>query len=98
MSQLLEKQSEDLKTKPPSRVNVIFHNDDFTDINFVIEVLVDIFKKDTEAAITITLAIHEKGIAIVGQYAKDIAETRQHLCTKYARQEGFPLRVTIEPT
>lgn len=85
-----------LKIKEPSMYRVIFLNDDFTPIEFVIELLVQIFKHSMETAKEITLKVHEEGSGVVGTYAYEIAEQKQKEAITASRNFGFPLRVVIE--
>ena len=80
----------------PDLYKVIMWNDDYTTMDFVVEILADIFNKSYEEAIEIMLAIHEKGKGICGRYTYEIAETKVHQATKRARANEFPLRVTME--
>lgn len=82
--------------KEPSRYNVIMHNDDKTTMDFVVMVLQRIFHKSADDAETVMLKIHNEGAAVVGTYYKDIAETKVRLTHSLARQNGFPLLLTIE--
>jgi len=84
------------KSKPPSMYKVIFHNDDFTPMDFVIKVLMTIFSKDLEEANALMLRIHVKGKGIAGVYSKEIAETMKKETIDAARLNGYPLRVTTE--
>jgi ATP-dependent Clp protease adaptor protein ClpS len=87
-----------LGLRVPNLWNVKILNDDFTPIDFVIEVLMYIFKKDESEAIDMTLRVHEDGAAIVGTYTKDIAMTKCDKATKLAESEGHPLRLVPEPS
>jgi len=80
----------------PEFYKVIMWNDDYTTMDFVVEILADIFNKSYEEAIEIMLAIHEKGKGVCGRYTYEIAETKVHQATKRARANEFPLRVTME--
>jgi ATP-dependent Clp protease adaptor protein ClpS len=81
----------------PNLWNVKILNDDFTPIDFVIEVLTTIFNKSEDDAVAMTLLVHENGEAIVGTYTKDIAVTKCSRATKLADNEGHPLRLVPEP-
>ena len=81
----------------PRRYKVILHNDDFTTMDFVVRLLVTIFKKSEAEAETLMLQVHHAGEAVVGIYSYDIAITKVHEATEMARQEGFPLRITYTP-
>lgn len=85
-----------IKVREPKRYNVIMHNDDFTTMEFVVEILIDIFHKDTVTAEEIMLTVHKKGRAVVGSYSYDIAGTRIKEAMSRARAEGFPFRMTME--
>lgn len=72
------------------------HNDDFTSMEFVVEILIDIFKKDTLEAERLMLMVHESGKAVVGTYPYDIAATKVNNALARAKAEGFPFRMTLE--
>lgn len=83
--------------KPPPLYQVIMLNDDFTTMDFVIDVLVGVFKKSAEEAERIMLTIHYQGRGICGIYPKDVALTRILQVHQYAQQEQHPLKCIIEP-
>ena len=80
----------------PKRYRVIMHNDDFTTMDFVVDVLMDIFRKDRTEAIRLMRLVHECGKASVGSYPYDIAVTKIQAATTRAKEEGFPFRLTVE--
>lgn len=80
---------------PPER-NVVFYNDDFTTMDFVIDVLISIFNKSQTEAEALMMSVHDNGSAIVGTYTFDIAVSRKNLAVQVARKNGFPLRVEVE--
>ena len=82
--------------KPPKKYTVFLHNDDFTTQEFVVELLITVFHKSEEEAMTLMLTVHHSDKAAVGTYSYDIAATRVATATRMAREEGFPLRVTME--
>ena len=84
------------KTKEPKRYNVIMLNDDFTTMDFVVAILIDIFHKDQLTAETLMLEVHKKGKAVVGTYSYDVAVTKTRTAMKRARDEGFPFRMLVE--
>ncbi|MBE5859593.1 MAG: ATP-dependent Clp protease adaptor ClpS [Butyrivibrio sp.] len=84
------------KIKEPRQFNVVMHNDDFTTMEFVVEVLVDIFHKDEVTAQAIMLNVHKKGKAVVGKYPYDIAVTKVTSALNRAKREGYPFRMTVE--
>ena len=82
----------------PKEFNVIFHNDDFTTMEFVIFLLINIFHKDDTEAQILMLKVHHEGRAIVGRYSYDVAMSKTLQATNLARENGFPLRITVTPT
>ena len=84
------------RIKEPKQYNVIMLNDDFTTMEFVLEVLVSIFHKDELSAQSIMMKVHRNGMAVVGKYPYDIASTRVRRALERANAEGFPFRMTIE--
>ena len=87
---------EKVKTKKPSLYKVLMLNDDYTPMEFVIEVLEKYFGKGTEEATQIMLHVHQKGIGICGVYTYDIAETKAVQVTNYARKYEHPLQLQLE--
>ena len=85
------------KTKKPKKYKVLFHNDDYTTMEFVVEVLKYVFRKTPQEAQTIMRFVHEKGYGVAGVYTYSIAETKVTMSLELARQEGHPLMVTMEP-
>jgi ATP-dependent Clp protease adaptor protein ClpS len=86
----------DVEIRAPRRYRVLLHNDDYTTMEFVVEVLVTIFRKSLEEATAIMLAVHEQGLAVCGVYTEEIAETRISQVHGKAREAGFPLRCSME--
>lgn len=84
------------KIKKPSFYRVIMHNDDYTTMEFVVEVLVSIFEKEINDATKIMLDVHQRGHGNCGIYPRDIAETKIDQVHKKARQAGYPLRCSME--
>jgi ATP-dependent Clp protease adaptor protein ClpS len=91
---LLEKLPD--KIKPPKLYNVLLFNDDFTTMEFVIEVLQKFFTIEHERAVKTMLKVHKDGSAICGIYPKDIAETKASQVTSFAKQHQHPLRCETE--
>lgn len=83
-------------TKSPRLYKVKLLNDDYTTMEFVIEVLQVFFAMGTEQAMQVMLKVHNEGSAICGVYPKDIAETKVQQVTGYATQHGHPLRCQME--
>lgn len=84
------------KIHSPGQYSVIFHNDDFTPMDFVISLLMNIFFKNLKEATTLMLKVHHEGKAIVGSYSYDIAHTKAFTATNISREKGFPLRITVQ--
>ncbi|MBO4317851.1 MAG: ATP-dependent Clp protease adaptor ClpS [Mailhella sp.] len=87
---------EAVELREPKLYKVFLHNDDFTTMDFVIEILIDIFRKDAEEAAAIMMHVHEKGVGLCGIYPREIAEYRVEQTTTRAREAGFPLLCTME--
>ena len=83
-------------TKPPRMYKVILFNDDYTTMEFVIEVLQRFFDINRERALHIMLKVHNEGSAICGIYSRDVAETKVTQVAKFAKQHGHPLRCIME--
>lgn len=80
----------------PSMYKVLLHNDDYTTMEFVVEILMLIFSKSPEDAVRIMLNVHHKGIGICGVYTYEVSETKMNSVHAMARQHGFPLKCTME--
>ena len=80
----------------PSRYNVIFLNDDSTPMEWVIELLVNIFKHTHSSAENLTMEIHTNGSAVVGTYSYEIAEQKTIESTQSSREHGFALQIKLE--
>ena len=85
-----------LELEEPQMFKVLLHNDDYTSMDFVVEVLVGIFHKTHAQAEQIMLQIHEKDKAICGVYSFEIAQTKAEQVKQRAKQNEFPLLATIE--
>ena len=81
----------------PHQYKVLFHNDDFTTMEFVTDVLRRVFNKAADEAVVLMMKVHREGQAIVGVYSYDEAMTKAGMAISMARSEGFPLKVTCEP-
>ncbi len=84
------------KNEYPPRFKVILHNDDYTTMEFVVEILVNVFRKSLEKATQIMLNIHNKGKAVCGIYPREIAETKVETVHHLSSSRGFPLKSTME--
>ncbi|MDH5465139.1 MAG: ATP-dependent Clp protease adaptor ClpS [Thiovulaceae bacterium] len=86
----------DLDVMTPKEYHVFLLNDDYTSMDFVIDILINIFHKSYQESEAIMLAIHEKGQGLCGTYSHEIAETKVTQVTKLAKENGFPLKATME--
>ncbi|MFZ5502063.1 MAG: ATP-dependent Clp protease adapter ClpS [Pseudomonadota bacterium] len=84
------------KTKPPRMYKVLLFNDDFTTMEFVLDVLEKFFSMNRERAQQIMLKVHNEGSAVCGVYSRDVAETKVVQVTEFAKQNEHPLRCTME--
>lgn len=81
----------------PRRFKVTIFNDDFTTMEFVVNILTTIFYKSQAEAEALMLKVHQSQSAVVGIYSFDIARSKVQKATRMARNEGFPLRLTVTP-
>lgn len=81
---------------PPPMYKVLLLNDDYTPMEFVIEVLQRYFGMNRERATVIMLKVHNEGSGLAGLYPRDIAETKVHLVTAHARSHQHPLQCVME--
>ena len=84
------------KTKTPPLYRVLMMNDDYTPMEFVIEVLEKFFQKNREEATQIMLHVHQRGVGVCGIYTYDLAETKAMQVMNYARKYEHPLQVQLE--
>jgi len=82
--------------KPPGIFKVMLFNDDYTTMDFVIEVLERFFAMNRERALQIMLKIHNEGVAVCGIYSRDVAETKVSQVIEFAKQNEHPLRCGME--
>ena len=84
------------KIAEPPKFIVILHNDDYTTMEFVIEVLTRFFKKSHEEAMKVTMKVHHEGKGVAGIYSREIAETKTAQVNDYSKSKGHPLKCTAE--
>jgi ATP-dependent Clp protease adaptor protein ClpS len=84
------------RTKKPSMYKVLMLNDDYTPMEFVVDVLQHVFQKNREEATQIMLHVHQKGVGICGVYTYEVAETKVTQTVDYARKNQHPLQCTLE--
>lgn len=89
-------QPADPEVARPPLYKVILHNDDYTPMEFVVEVLQSFFHMDSETAVQVMLTVHTQGKATCGIFTRDIAETKSHQVNQYARECQHPLLSDIE--
>lgn len=94
---LILEEEQDLELQKPTMYKVIFHNDDYTTMEFVVFILESIFHKSKAESTKIMLEVHKKGSGVVGIYTKEVASTNIYLVEKLAEEEEFPFRATMEP-
>lgn len=93
---VIEKPSTQTQVKSAKPWVVIFHDDDHTTFDCVIEILMFVFGKPQNEAYHLTLKIHNDGLAVVARETQSIAETLKEEAIAFARRYGYPLKVTIE--
>lgn len=84
------------KLKEPSLYNVVFHNDDFTPVEFVSATLIQIFDKTEQEATEITSFVHNNGRGIAGTYTLEVANQKKVEADSYRKMHEFPLKITVE--
>ena len=84
------------KVKEPDMYRVLLHNDDYTIMEFVVEVLMKVFRKTVMDATKIMLHVHKNGKGNVGSFTYDVAITKVNQAHKMARERQYPLKCTIE--
>lgn len=85
------------RTRRPELYKVLLLNDDYTTMDFVVEVLESIFNKPPAEAFRIMMMVHTQGKGLCGVYPHEIAETKVEAVTTRARDNGFPLKAAMEP-
>ncbi|QEH67381.1 ATP-dependent Clp protease adaptor ClpS [Cellulosilyticum sp. WCF-2] len=84
------------KVKLPKQYQVIMFNDDYTTMEFVVEVLTQIFNKSAAEAEKIMMDVHKAGHGVAGIYSYDIAMTKAGTAISWAKEEGFPFKLSVE--
>ena len=80
----------------PPLYKVILLNDDFTPMDFVVEVLMEFFNMSEEKATQVMLQVHSQGVGVCGTYSKDVAETKVCIVNEYSREHHHPLMCSME--
>jgi ATP-dependent Clp protease adaptor protein ClpS len=85
------------ETKKPELFKVLLVNDDYTTMDFVVQVLENVFHKQPAEAYRIMMAVHTQGKGLCGMYPHEVAETKVATVIELARENGFPLLAEMEP-
>lgn len=86
----------EIKIDEPKLYNVLLLNDDYTTMEFVVEIIITIFRKTPSEATKIMMDVHNKGKGLVGTYSYDVAITKTRQVELKAKENEFPLKTTIE--
>jgi ATP-dependent Clp protease adaptor protein ClpS len=82
--------------REPRRYKVLLHNDDYTTMEFVVHVLVNVFYKSENEATQIMLNVHNNGVGVCGEFTAEVAELKVSLVHRLARENGYPLKCSME--
>ena len=96
MPRIEEEIESHLAIEEPEKYKVLLHNDDYTTIDFVVDILMGVFHKNETEAERIMMDVHKKGRAVCGIYTYEIAETKVYQVKELAKSNGFPLLATME--
>ena len=96
MSKIEEELESALALAEPTKYKVLLHNDDYSTMDFVVDILVNVFRKNIIQAEEIMITIHKLGRAVCGIYTFEIAETKVYQVKELAKSNGFPLLATME--
>ncbi len=96
MARSQAKTIERTEVRYPDRFKIIMWNDDFTPMDFVVQLLVELFDRPLNEAKAIMVDIHEEGKGIAGEYNFEIAEQKVHEGSTISRHNGYPLKITME--
>ena len=94
LDEILDESLDDLEEPP--RYRVLLHNDHYTTMEFVVEILQEVFHHSRSRAEQIMLMVHRQGVGCCGEYDREIAESKVVTVTRRATEAGFPLRCTME--
>ena len=90
------KERADIRTREPKLYNVVLLNDDYTTMDFVLQILETLFQKSPAEAFRIMMQVHRNGRGLAGVYTYEVAETKADQVGAMASEAGYPLRATIE--
>ncbi len=91
-----EVEADEPQLQRPPMFRIIMLNDDYTPMEFVVDILISLFHKSQEIAAQLMLQVHKQGSAVCGVYPRDIAETKLQQVENASRNEGHPLRCVME--
>ena len=91
-----DKTASDTEVQEPRQYRVLLHNDDYTTMEFVVQVLETVFNKSPLEATRIMMSVHRTGIGQCGVYVMQVAETKVAMVQHLAREHGFPLKCSME--
>lgn len=94
LDEVIEQRS---RLAPPRKFAVLLHNDDYTTMEFVVEVLQRYFQRTVEQSVEIMLRVHKQGKGVAGVFSYEIAETKAAQVMEHAKTRGYPLQCTVEP-
>lgn len=89
-------QKETVDLQPPQKYAVVLKNDDFTPMDFVVDLLMSVFGMTAQKSFEVMLQVHEKGSGIAGVFTREVAEMKSEMALKRARQEGHPFLCVLE--
>lgn len=96
MSSIETKTQTQTRITYPSMYSILAHNDDVTPMDFVVELLIEIFDKSLNEAIAVMKKIHDTDKQVVGTYSKEVAEQKLYEANQYCRMHGMQLKVSME--
>lgn len=96
VSQTALREREIYKLKEPHHYAVVMYNDDFTPMDFVVEILTTVFRKSQAEAVELMMSVHKGGEAVVGRYTYDIAASKRNRAMSLAKAAGYPFRVEMK--
>lgn len=88
---------ERVELQTPKMYRVIMLNDDYTTMDFVIHVLMDVFHMPENTAVEVMIDVHKKGKGVCGTYTREVAQTKTNKVHRMAKEASYPLRCTMEP-
>jgi ATP-dependent Clp protease adaptor protein ClpS len=93
----LQQRAEDTtEVNEPPQFRVLLHNDNYTTMDFVVQILEVVFGKPPAEAMQIMLSVHRKGIGVCGVYTSEVAETKVAMVHHLAREHNYPLKCSME--